>query len=53
MAEGMLLLMNKVHTQMNLSGRSSQPDKQIMIHCCRHNLGDKYDKQNHPIKRHT
>ena len=50
MAEDTLLLVNKVHTQMSLSGSSSQLDTLIMIHCCRHNLWDKYDKQNHSMK---
>ena len=50
MVEDTLLPVNKVHTQMNLSGSSSQPDTLIMIRCYRHNLWDKYDKQNHPMK---
>ena len=53
MAEGTLLLANKVHTQMNLSGSSSQLDTLTMFHCCRHSLGDKYDKLNHPTKGDT
>ena len=46
----MLLLVNKAHIQMNPSGSSSQLDTMIMFHCCRHNLWDRYDKQNHPTK---
>ena len=50
MAEGTLLLVNKACIQMNPSESGSQLDTLIMFHCCRHNLWDRYDKQNHPTK---